>query len=120
MTQTVLFVCPHGAAKSRMAAAFFNRLAIPGWEATSAGSTPQDEMSANAIRLLPGTDAADSLDLTAPRPIAAVPDPTRVVAIDCDVPGADRWDLAHQTFDEGMRDELRRRAETLARAVGDG
>ena len=120
MTRTVLFVCPHGAAKSRMAAAFFNRLAIPGWEATSAGSTPQEEMSGNAIRLLAGTDAESFLDLTTPRPISAAPDPTRVVAIDCDVPGAERWNLAHQTFDEGMRDELRRRAETLARAVGGG
>ncbi len=93
MTGTVLFVCPHGAAKSRMAAAFFNRLAIPGWEATSAGSTPQEEMSANAIRLLADTDAESFLDLTTPRPIAAVPDPARIVAIDCDVPGADRWNL---------------------------
>src|SRR6185503_12334729 len=103
-----------------MAAAFFNRLAIPGWSVTSAGTTPQEEMSANAIRLLAGTNAESFLDLTVPRPIAAVPHPTRVVAIDCDVPGADRWDLEHQVFDEGMRDELRRRAETLARAVGDG
>lgn len=120
MPRTILFVCPHGAAKSRMAAAFFNRLAVPGWEATAAGATPQAEMSANAIRLLAGTDAEAFLDRSAPRAIAAVPEPARIIAIDCDIPGTDRWDLAHREFDEGMRDELRRRAEALGREVGGG
>lgn len=120
MQRTVLFVCLHGAGKSRMAAAFFNRAAPRGWEANTAGVAPQEEMSANVISLIAGSDAENFLDISTPRPIAAVPDPARVVAIDCDIPGADRWNLAHQTFDEGMRDELRRRAEALARVVGDG
>ena len=38
MGRTILFVCPHGAGKSRMAAAIFNRLAPAGWQATSAVS----------------------------------------------------------------------------------
>jgi protein-tyrosine-phosphatase len=120
MTRTVLFVCPHGAAKSRMAAAFFNRLAVPGWEASSAGVAPQAEMSANAIRLLAGTDADAFLDRSMPRPLSAVPDPARIIAIDCDLPGADGWNLDHQVFNEGMRDELQQRVALLAREMVNG
>lgn len=116
----VLFVCPHGAAKSRMAAAFFNRIATQGWEATSAGITPQEAVSLNAIRLLEGSDAEALLDLAAPQPVAAIPSPDRIVAIDCDVPSAERWDLLHQAFEAPMRDELRSRAEALVREAGSG
>lgn len=118
--QIVLFVCPHGAAKSRMAAAFFNRVAPGTWQATSAGVMPQEAVSLNAIRLLRGSDAEALLDVTPPQPVAAVPSPDRIVAIDCDVPHAERWDLQHQDFAEPMREELQGRAEALAREVGDG
>jgi hypothetical protein len=116
----VLFVCPHGAAKSRIAAAFFNRIAPAGWEATSAGVEPQDTVGLNAVRLLAGTDAEALLDLAPPRPVAAVPSPNRIVAIDCDVAGGERWDLLHREFAAPMRDELRSRAEALAREVRSG
>jgi hypothetical protein len=118
--RTVLFVCPHGAAKSRIAAAFFNRAAPAGWHAISAGVTPQESVGLNAVRLLAGTDAETLLDLDPPRPVSAAPSPARIVAIDCDVPGGARWDLAHKEFASPMRDELRRRAEALARELGDG
>ncbi len=118
--QRILFVCPHGAAKSRIAAAFFNRVAPEGWAALSAGVEPQETVGLNAIRLLEGTDAEALLDLTPPQPVGAVPSPDRIVAIDCDVPHAERWDLLHQEFESPMRDELRSRAEALARAVGSG
>lgn len=118
-TQVVLFVCPHGAAKSRMAA-FFNRVAPAGWQATSAGVTPQDAVSLNAIRLLAGDDAEALLDLAPPQPVSAVPAPERIIAIDCDVPAAARWDLTHQEFAPPMRDELRHRVEALAREIGNG
>ena len=120
MTQTLLFVCPHGAAKSRIAAAFFNRIAPPGWHATTAGVDPQATVGANAVRLLAGTDADALLDREPPRPIAAVASPARTVAIDCDVPGAERWDLESAQFDDAMRDEIRARAEALARGLADG
>jgi hypothetical protein len=45
---------------------------------------------------------------------------TRTVAINRDVPGAERWDLESRQFDDAMRDELRDRAETLARGLADG
>ena len=117
MDQTVLFVCPHGAAKSRMAAAFFNQLAPPGWQATSAGREPQETLGTNASRLLAGTAAEPFLDREVPRPIAAVEAPARIVAIDCDVPGAERWTLANRQFDDAMRDEIRGQVEVLARTL---
>lgn len=120
MKRTVLFVCLHGAGKSRMAAAFFNRVAPAGWAAISAGTEPQEAMSAHAIRLLADSNAEPFLDLTPPRPLSSVTDPARMIAIDCRVPDAERWELAHQEFETPMRDELRQRAEALARAVGDG
>ncbi len=117
MERTVLFVCPHGAGKSRMAAAFFNRVAPVGWRATSAGQEPGAAVSPHAVRLLGGTDAEALLDRDPPRPIAGVPGPARTVAIDCDVPGADRWELRHREVGEAMRDELRAGAEALAREL---
>ena len=117
MEQTVLFVCPHGAGKSRMAAAFFNQRAPAGWRATSAGQEPQETLGTNAVRLLAGTAAEPFLDRELPRPIAAVEASARIVAIDCDVPGAERWTLTNQRFDEALRDELRGRVATLARAL---
>jgi len=117
MDRTILFVCPHGAGKSRMAAAFFNRLAPAGWRATSAGQEPQDTPGTNASRLLVGTAAEPFLDRELPRPIAAVAAPDRVVAIDCDVPGAERWALGSQRFDEAMREEIRGRVDDLARSL---
>lgn len=50
MTRTLLFVCAHGAGKSRMAAAYFNLMSPAGWTATSAGQEPQAAVGANAVR----------------------------------------------------------------------
>jgi hypothetical protein len=117
MTGTILFVCPHGAGKSRMAAAYFNQLAPAGWRATSAGQEPQESLGTNAIRLLDGTPAEPFLDRELPRPIAAVEAPARIVAIDCEVPEADRWTLANRQFDEAMREEIRGQVEGLVRTL---
>lgn len=117
--RTLLFVCPHGAGKSRMAAAFFSRVAPPGWEATSAGLDPGPELSPTAARLLAGTDAGTHLDTAPPRPVAAVVSASRIVGIDCAPAGVtDRWDLRHQEFDTAMRDEIQTRAEALAAELG--
>jgi len=119
VTRTVLFVCPHGAAKSRLAAAVFNQVAPDGWHATSAGLQPQDEMSTPTMALVAGTDLDALLDRRPPRP---VPDPSvaaMAISIDCDLPGAVRWDLADPQVGAAMLDELRRRVEALARQVDD-
>jgi arsenate reductase (thioredoxin) len=119
--QLVLFVCPHGAGKSRMAAAYFNTIVRPDWSATSAGVTPQATVSAHAARLLAGTPAAPALDTTLPRPIDAVAAADVVIAIDCPTPptpDAVRWQLRHQEFDAPMRDEIRDLVERLAEDLG--
>lgn len=119
--QTALFVCPHGAGKSRLAAAWFEASAPPGWRATSAGITPQEAVSEHAPRLLAGTGVAHLLDNAPPRPISAVPEPDLVVAIDCppeDVESATvRWRLQNNGFDEAMRDELKIRTQNLAKRL---
>lgn len=112
-TNLVLFVCTHGAGKSRMAAAFFNAHAPAGWSATTAGLEPQDQVSLHAPRLLAGTSAEPHLDGAVPRPIAAVAGPARTVAIDCAVAGADSWRLEQGVFDEAMRDEIASRVSVL-------
>jgi hypothetical protein len=116
--QTVLFVCLHGAMRSRLAAAFFNRAAPPGWWATSAGLEPDPAVSPNAVRLLADDEAEAWLDREPPRPLAAVAGPTLAIAIDCAVDGAERWTLAQQRADAALRDELRARAEALAARLG--
>jgi hypothetical protein len=110
----VLFVCPHGALKSRLAAAYFNRVAPVGWQATSAGQQPQQAVSVHAAPLVAGSDIAGLLDISPPRPTDAVSDARMVVAIDCELPGAVAWRLDQQEVGEAMGDELRQRAERLA------
>jgi hypothetical protein len=117
--RTVAFVCLHGAKKSRLAAAFFNAGPPPGWRAASAGLHPQEAVSEEAVRLVVGTDAEALLDHTGPRPLAAIPAPDLVVAIDCEVGGARRWDLVHDEGGVAMRDELAIRAAELVREMTD-
>ena len=120
MAATVLFVCPHGAGKSRIAAAWFDTVAPPGWSATTAGIEPQATVSEHAPRLLAGSDAARHLDSALPRPLSATSDATTVVAIDCPegaVPGAEAWRLENGDFDEAMVEELRRRVAALVASL---
>ena len=115
--KTVLFVCPHGAGKSRIAAALFTAEAPPGWLATTAGIEPQDQISLHAPRLLAGTPAEQYLDPALPRPLTAVAEPEHTIAIDCRVAGAEPWDLDHAEFDEAMREEIASRVRALTRRL---
>ena len=118
----VVFVCPHGVGKSRMAAAVF-QAALSGrgsgdrgrWSvATAAGAEPGDALSPHASRLLAGDPAEVFLQPGAGRPLAGLPiagtgTPVLVVGIDVDpagVPAERLWRLEHQTPDEKMRDEI--------------
>jgi protein-tyrosine-phosphatase len=114
--RVVVFVCPHGAAKSRIAAAWFTVLSVPGWSATSAGVTPQPVPSRNPARMLAGTPALRMLDEDRPRPLDAVSQADLVVAIDCaaDVAADAVWQLTHQEFDAAMETEIRGRVHALA------
>lgn len=111
---TVLFVCAHGAYRSRLAAAFFNAAAPTGWRATSAGIEPQGAVSAAAIELASGTAAEPHLEHDRPGALADAGPAERTVAIDCDVPAAERWTLAIDETGPAQRDEIRARAEALA------
>jgi protein-tyrosine-phosphatase len=127
-TQTVLFVCPHGAGKSRMAAAYFNAAPPAGWTGTTAGLHPGEAVSPVAVRLLAGSPEAATLDHEQPRALEAIPQVDVLVSIDCDAeaetPAAAsgalhvRWDLTTRTMDENMRDELRDRVAALANDLG--
>lgn len=111
--KTVLFVCPHGAGKSRIAAALFNADAPSDWSATTAGIEPQDRVSVHAPRLLAGTAAESHLDISLPRPLTDIADPARTIAIDCRLDGAESWDLEQAVFDETMREEIAGRVRAL-------
>jgi hypothetical protein len=127
--RVLLFVCPHGAGKSRIAAVWFGGLGVRGWVATSAGLSPQAEPSAHARRLLAGTTVEALLDREVPRPVSAVRDPDLTVLIDCEESGYHgsdnaphgrrvvRWQLAEQRFDDAMCREIRTRVEQLAASL---
>ncbi len=112
--QQIVFVCQHGAFRSRIAAACFNAAAPHGWSAVSAGVTPQSEVSERLVPLLAGTAAADYADLGPPQPLAHSAG-MRVVAIDADVPGATLWRLsaAASHSDEVLAEEIRHRVLAL-------
>ena len=111
MTRTILFVCEHGAFRSRIAAAYFNAAAPKGWRALSAGRDPQAEVSARLGPLLAGTAAAEHLESDPPRRADAVHN-DRVIAIDCTVEGAERWVMKAES-DQALRDEIAGRIDRL-------
>jgi hypothetical protein len=115
--RVLLFVCAHGASKSRMAAALFNAAAPPGWRATSAGLHPAEAINAQAARLMADTPAAGHFDANPPRAVEAVNGPARMVGIDCDVAGGERWDLTQAQIAEPMREEIRARVAQLVGAL---
>ncbi|MEO8392384.1 MAG: hypothetical protein ABI700_05260 [Chloroflexota bacterium] len=67
VTETILFLCPHHAAKSVIAAAYFNRLAqeyqLP-FVADSAGTEPDDNVSPVVVALL----AEEGIDVSSHQP----------------------------------------------------
>ena len=118
MTRTVLFVCEHGAFRSRIAAAYFNAAAPKGWRAVSAGRDPQAEVSARLEPLLAGTAAAEHLENGPPRGVDAVL-PDHLIAIDCALDGADLW-VTEATADPALRDEIAERTGRLVRELAAG
>jgi len=115
MTRTVVFVCEHGAFRSRIAAAYFNAAPPKGWRATSAGRDPQAEPSARLGSLLAETAAAGHVETEPPRSLLEV-EAARLIAIDCSIDEAETWRTPSGS-DEALRDELSRRVELLVRAL---
>jgi arsenate reductase (thioredoxin) len=99
---TVLFLCPHNAAKSVIAAAYLERLAAERGltlRATSAGTDPDPGVSPGVAAAL----LAEGIDVRAHRPrrvtAEALTNASRVVSLGCDLgdlapPGLviERWD----------------------------
>jgi arsenate reductase (thioredoxin) len=90
MTKAVLFLCPHGAAKSVLAAAYFQRLArergLP-YEALSAGTEPEQAVAPAVVAHL----RAEGLPvpIQAPRTLtdADLQGADRIVSLGCDLAG---------------------------------
>jgi arsenate reductase (thioredoxin) len=120
----VVFVCEHGAAKSVIATAYFNKLAadrqLP-FRATFRGTSPQDALSVRAIEGL----KADGIAVPTGKPAAItdadVADATHIFAIGCTLPDRARRsgkaaDWSDVPDDQGygpMRDAIVRHVEQL-------
>jgi len=121
---SVVFVCEHGAAKSVIATAYFNKLAaergLP-YRATFRGTTPQDNLSVRTVEGL----KADGLAIPSGKPTAIseadVTEATHIFAIGCTLPtGAAKSgkasDWADVPDDQGyasMRDAIVRHVTAL-------
>lgn len=102
MTQTILFLCPHSAAKSVLAAAYFQRLADQhrlDARAIFAGTEPDAVISPVVAALL----QSEGMDITSYTPryvtTADLAQAKRIVSLGCDVSHLappelkpDRWD----------------------------
>lgn len=122
--KAVVFVCEHGAAKSVIATAYFNKLAaergLP-FRATFRGTTPQDNLSVRAVEGL----KADGVVVPSGKPSAIsdkdVADATHIFAIGCTLPDKARQsgkaaDWSDVPDDQGygpMRDAIVRHVKLL-------
>jgi len=124
-TPTVLFVCVHNAGRSQMAAGYLRELAGPRVQVLSAGSAPKDEINPVAVAAM----AEQGIDIAANTPQVLTTDAVRqsdvVITMGCGdacpiFPGKryEDWvldDPAGQGIEavRPIRDEIRRRVETL-------
>lgn len=88
MTRTVLFLCPHNAAKSVLATAYFEKFANERGldvRAISAGTEPDTEVWPSVIELL----RTDGLEVTAQKPRHVTEEDlreaSRIISMGCDV-----------------------------------
>src|SRR5262245_20075970 len=121
---SIVFVCEHGAAKSVIATAYFNKLAaergLP-YRAVFRGTTPQDELSVRAVAGL----KADGVAIPEGKPTAIgdgdIASATHIFAIGCTLPGKAQQsgkaaDWSNVPDDQGygpMRDAIVRHVQQL-------
>lgn len=121
---SVVFVCEHGAAKSVVATAYFNKLAaergLP-FRATFRGTSPQENLSVRAVEGL----KADGVAVPTGKPAAIggqdVADATHIFAIGCALPekasrsgkAADWSDVPDDQGYAPMRDAIVRHVKQL-------
>ena len=122
--EKIVFVCEHGAAKSVIAAAYFNKLAaergLPD-RATYRGANPQAELSVSALKGLREDGLAVPSAKPSPITTSDVTAATHIFAIGCSLPAsasasgkADSWDDIPE--DQGyaaQRDAIKRHVERL-------
>ena len=123
-TPAVVFVCEHGAAKSLIATAYFNKLAaergLP-YRATFRGVNPQEALSVRALEGL----KADGVPAPSGKPTAIggadIDTATHIFAIGCTLPAAavssgkarDWSDVPEDKGYEGTRDAIVRHVKEL-------
>jgi len=121
---SIVFVCEHGAAKSVIATAYFNKLAaergLP-FRATFRGTAPQDDLSVRAVAGL----KEDGIDIPVGKPSAIsdkdIADATHIFAIGCTLPdkagrsgkAADWSDVPDDQGYGPMRDAIVRHVKQL-------
>lgn len=114
----ILFLCPHGGAKSVIAASYFNRGAseqgLPFTAAAAAAEDPYDAVPAPVAELLEG----EGFDVRTFVPRAVTPDDVataeRVVSIGCAVPGEPWTDVPQASEDlHGSVAAIRRHVDAL-------
>jgi arsenate reductase (thioredoxin) len=118
MKQTILFLCPHNAAKSVIAAAYFNTLAQEAgltYVGDSAGTEPSEKVSPVVAEML----SSEGIDVSAYQPRQVIPEElksaVRIISIGCtpdELGTADRveyWDDVPMLSQnpEGARDTIR-------------
>jgi protein-tyrosine-phosphatase len=127
---TILFLCPHGGAKSVIAASYFNRLAnergllLTG--VAAATEEPSDRVPSSVVSLL----AQQGIDVSTYRPRRIEKQDAgrarRVVAIDCDLGNTDigssvaeRWDDVPKVSEDlpGATRAIRRHVEKLVQEM---
>ena len=127
---SVLYVCVHNAGRSQMAAAWTRHLSGGAVEVRSAGSAPADQINPAAVEAM----LEGGIDMRAEQPKVLTTDAVQasdaVITMGCGdacpiFPGKryEHWKLddpAGQGVDavRPIRDEIRRRVETLLRELG--
>ncbi len=102
--ETVLFMCPHGGAKSLIAASYFNRMAaeknLPFTAVAVAAEHPYDSVPANIADFL----EKDGFHVRSfkPRPVsrADLRNASKVISVGCDLSKVDTRGTAVETWDD--------------------
>lgn len=127
MSQTVLFLCPHNAAKSVIASAYFNQMAEAAglsWVGDSAGTEPDERVAPVVVEMM----AREGLDVSQVKPRHLAPNElqsaVRIVSIGCtaeelgDAARVEYWDVPMFSQDaEGSRAAIKRHVEQLVQEL---
>ena len=102
--ETVLFLCPHGGAKSLIAASYFNRIAaerhLPFTAVAVAAEHPYESVPANIADFL----EKDGFHVRSfkPRPVSSADlrSASKVISVGCDLTKVDTRGIAVETWDD--------------------